>query len=187
MGTPSLLRRINRDFINFSDRRGVLGLALILTDSVFQSLLLYLLWTEIVIREFYWSRSTVLPRQSFFMTDMHFATFNFYLCIYTIVTIVPQIYSALLYQTRDANGPTYFILKSMIGMLGLLNLHVPCLVFTALGSQFRPVADKKIQKQWTFARNIALIFMSIPMITNLLLIEYSGHNVLKLVIFFAFT
>lgn len=187
MAKPNFFRRVNRDLINFSDRRGVLGLALILTDSVFQSLLLYLLWTEIVIREFYQFRGTVLPSQSFFMTDMHFATFNFYLCIYTVVLIAPQIYSALLYQTRAANGTTCFILKSVIGVLGLLNLHVPCLVFTALGSQFRPLADKKIQKQWNFGRNLALIFMSIPMITNLLLIEYSGHNVVKLVILFAFT
>ena len=134
MAKPSFFRRVNRDLINFSDRRGVLGLALILTDSVFQSLLLYLLWTEIVIRECSSLGSTVLPRQSFFMTDMHFATFNFYLSIYTIVTIVPQTYSALLYQTRDANGSTHFILKSVIGMLGLLNLHVPFLIFTALGS-----------------------------------------------------
>ena len=134
MAKPSFFRRVNRDLINFTDRRGVLGLVLILTDSFFQSLLLYLLWKEIVIKECSSFRSTVLPRQSFFMTDMHFATFNFYLSIYTIVTIVPQIVSALLYQTKNSNGSASFALKPLIGILGLLNLHVPCLIFTALGS-----------------------------------------------------
>ena len=35
MNKPGYLQRVNRDFNNFTDRRGVLGVALLLTDSIF--------------------------------------------------------------------------------------------------------------------------------------------------------
>ena len=173
--------------INFTERRGAIGILLILTDSVLQLLYLELLWTKIVFKELSLTKSTELPRQSFFMSEMHFATFNFYICVYTIVTIVPQTVSALLFQTKNTSWSTYLLLKFFIGLFGALNMHLPCLIFSPLGNHFRPIVGKGPQRRWIFARNIAQIFMSIPMITNLMLIEYSGNNVVKLIILFAFT
>jgi len=48
MTRPSFLKRVNRDLLNFTDKNGVPSLALIIIDSAFQSLYLYLLWSEIV-------------------------------------------------------------------------------------------------------------------------------------------
>lgn len=121
MTKPSCLKRISRDMINFTHRRGAIGLLLILVDSVFQLIFLGLLWNQIVFKESAFAKGTELPRQSLFMSDMHSATFNFYICIYTILTIVPQIISALLFQTKNLTGSSYLMLKLVMMLLGAFN------------------------------------------------------------------
>lgn len=172
--------------INFTHRRGAIGILLILADSGFQIAFMVLIWTKIVFQEASLIKSTELPRQSLFMSDMHYATFNFYVGVYILITIVPQVISGLLFQMKNISGCAYFMVKMVMIMLGVLNLHLPCLIFSPLGNSFKPVIGKGPQRQWIFGRNVAQIFMSIPMITNLMLVEYTNNKIVKLTIFFAF-
>ena len=139
MGKPNYFKRVNRDLLNFSHRRGALGVVLLLADSVFQIAYLYLLWIYVVGSEFESIRSRELPRNSLFMSEMHFPSFNFYLIVYTLITVVPQVVAALICKTKARGTLSYLICKAIIGVLGMLNLHVICLVFTPLGSWFKPI------------------------------------------------